>query len=69
LVQVGSNDQIAPPNPARKTASLIQGPSKLLEYPIDHFDFYTESWHGKILNDQIEFLKQLFAPKTNRPKS
>ncbi len=66
LIQVGSNDQIAPPDPARKTASLIQGPSKLLEYPIDHFDFYTESWHGAVLNDQINFLKKTLAPKTSK---
>lgn len=69
LIQVGSNDQIVPPDPARKTASLIQGPSKLLEYPIDHFDFYTESWHSAVLNDQISFLKKTLAPQTNSNES
>ncbi|RSN77059.1 alpha/beta hydrolase [Acinetobacter haemolyticus] len=66
LIQVGSNDQIAPPDPARKTASLIQGPSELLEYPIDHFDFYADTWHETVLNDQIKFLKNIFAPKTSK---
>ncbi|MBJ8482470.1 MULTISPECIES: alpha/beta hydrolase [Acinetobacter] len=62
LIQVGANDQIAPPNPARKTARLIQGPAELLEYPIDHFDFYTESWGETVLIDQINFLKKTLAP-------
>ncbi|WP_171498454.1 MULTISPECIES: alpha/beta hydrolase [unclassified Acinetobacter] len=69
LIQVGSNDQIAPPNPARKTARLIQSPTELLEYPIDHFDFYTESWHGAVLNDQIGFLKKALAPQPQRNES
>ena len=53
-------------DPARKTASLIQGPAELLEYPIDHFDFYTESWHGTVLNDQISFLKKALSAQAKR---
>lgn len=63
LIQVGSNDQIAPPNPARKTASLIQGACKLKEYPIDHFDFYFDSWLQIVLDDQIDFLRSLYSLK------
>jgi hypothetical protein len=65
LDQVGSNDQIAPPTQP-KTASLIQGPAELLEYPIDHFDFYTESWGETVLIDQINFLKKTLASKTSK---
>ncbi len=63
LMQVGSNDQIAPPAAARKTAGLAQGPTKLLEYPIDHFDFYRESWLETLINDQINYLKKILDPK------
>ncbi|WP_151781961.1 alpha/beta hydrolase [Acinetobacter nosocomialis] len=56
LVQVGVNDQIAPPDAARKTANLMKGPTELIEYPIDHFDFYSNPWQEKLLNDQINFL-------------
>ncbi|XZW65916.1 alpha/beta hydrolase [Acinetobacter baumannii] len=61
LVQVGSNDQVTPPEAARKSASLANGEVKLLEYPIDHFDFYNEPWQIKILEDQINFLTQALA--------
>lgn len=63
LMQVGSNDQIAPPAPARKTASLTQGPTELLEYPIDHFDFYRESWLEILMNDQINYLLKILDPR------
>lgn len=57
-----------PPDPARKTASLIQGPTELLEYPIDHFDFYADTWHETVLNDQIKFLKIYLCRKPpNKP--
>ncbi|AZN66950.1 alpha/beta hydrolase [Acinetobacter haemolyticus] len=63
LIQVGSNDQVAPPDAARKTANLTQGVTKLIEYPIDHFDVYSGSWQEKLLNDQINFLEKTLTPK------
>lgn len=64
LVQVGSNDQVAPPEAARKSANLAKGKVELLEYPIDHFDFYSGSWQAKLLDEQINFLtKVLSHPK------
>lgn len=62
LVQVGTNDQIAPPDAARKAANLMKGPTELIEYPIDHFDFYTVPWQEKLLNDQINFLDKHLNP-------
>lgn len=61
LVQVGSNDQVAPPDAARKTASLAKGEVELLEYPIDHFDVYGGSWQETLLKDQISFLNKVFS--------
>ncbi|MFC1397932.1 alpha/beta hydrolase [Acinetobacter lactucae] len=64
LVQVGSKDQVAPPDAARKTASLAKGLTELKEYALDHFDVYGGSWHEILLNDQINFLtKVLSHPK------
>ncbi|GGH26327.1 alpha/beta hydrolase [Acinetobacter courvalinii] len=66
LVQVGSKDQVAPPDAARKTASLANGQTELLEYPIDHFDVYGGPWQEKLLMDQITFLKKVFIPKASK---
>ncbi len=63
LVQVGSNDQVAPPDAARKSANLASGQVELLEYPIDHFDFYSGSWQKKIFEDQLHFLYNVLSPK------
>jgi len=61
LVQVGSNDQVAPPEAARKTASLAKGKVELKEYPIDHFDVYGGSWQEILLKDQINFLSKVLS--------
>jgi len=66
LVQVGANDQIAPPNAARKAANLMKGPTELIEYSIDHFDFYTTVWQEKLLNDQINFLDKHLNPSVKK---
>ncbi|CAG69534.1 alpha/beta hydrolase [Acinetobacter baylyi] len=66
LVQVGSKDQVAPPDAARKTASLANGQTELLEYPIDHFDVYGGSWQEKLLNDQLVFLKKVLSPNKKK---
>ncbi len=66
LVQVGSNDQVAPPDAARKSANLANGQTKLLEYPIDHFDFYIGSWQKKLLEDQLNFLHKVLSSRKTR---
>ncbi|ENX45588.1 hypothetical protein F886_02369 [Acinetobacter sp. NIPH 542] len=61
LVQVGSNDQVAPPEAARKSANLASGKVELAEYPIDHFDFYSGTWQTKLLDEQINFLANVLS--------
>ena len=55
LLQLGSNDRIAPPDAARRAAGKAPQ-AQLDEYPIDHFDFYAEPWLSKLLTTQIVFL-------------
>lgn len=66
LVQLGSNDQVAPPDAARKSAKLASGQTELLEYPIDHFDFYMGSWQKKLLEDQLNFLHMALSSRKSR---
>lgn len=56
LMQVGSHDLVAPPAAARRAARRAGSRARLLEYPIDHFDFYASPWRERILADQIAFL-------------
>jgi len=56
LVQVGTNDTVAPPEAGRRAARKAGYLAQLLEYPIDHFQAFTEPWHRQVLDDQIEFL-------------
>lgn len=56
LLQIGTNDQIAPPGAARRTATKAGPWAQALEYPIDHFDFYDGSWRKQMLADQLDFL-------------
>lgn len=61
LVQIGSNDQVAPPGAARKTANRAGGPTTTLEYPVDHFDVYAGEWQAKVLADEVAFLVTVLA--------
>ncbi|MDE2420102.1 MAG: alpha/beta fold hydrolase [Gammaproteobacteria bacterium] len=63
LVQVGTHDQVAPPNSARQTAKLAGAYAQLIEYPVDHFDVYAGQWQQTLLNDQIIFLTKNLKPK------
>lgn len=62
LVQIGSNDRVAPPAAARKTAQRAAGRTTVLEYPVDHFDAYTGPWQVTALADEVEFLQQVLRP-------
>jgi cephalosporin-C deacetylase-like acetyl esterase len=61
LVQIGSNDQVAAPSAARKTANRAGGPTTTLEYPVDHFDVYAGEWQAKVLADEVVFLVRVLA--------
>jgi uncharacterized protein len=63
LVQVGTNDRVAPPNAARRAAKKAGYWTHLCEYPIDHFDFYQEPWQQQVLADQLEFLTRVLDPR------
>lgn len=56
LVQVGSNDQVAPPDATRRAAQKAGRWAQLREYPVDHFDVYGGPWQRALLADQIGFL-------------
>jgi pimeloyl-ACP methyl ester carboxylesterase len=56
LLQIGTNDKVAPPSVARRVAARMGHRATLMEYPIDHFDVYDDPWRGKVCADQVEFL-------------
>jgi pimeloyl-ACP methyl ester carboxylesterase len=62
LVQVGTNDTVAPPEAGRRAARKAGYLAHLCEYPIDHFQAFTEPWHPRVLADQVEFLGRVLGP-------
>ncbi|MGV0737432.1 alpha/beta hydrolase [Mycobacterium syngnathidarum] len=62
LVQVGTNDTVAPPDAARRTANKAGYLAYLCEYPIDHVEAFDAPWQDKVLADQLEFLTRVLAP-------
>lgn len=61
LVQIGTNDQVAPPAAARRTADRAGGPTTLQQYPVDHFDVYAGEWQAAVLADEVAFLARTLA--------
>ncbi|HYB34476.1 MAG TPA: alpha/beta fold hydrolase [Mycobacterium sp.] len=62
LVQVGTNDRVAPPAAARQTAKEIGALAQLREYPVDHFDVYDGPCQQRMLRDQLSFLSRTLDP-------
>lgn len=62
LVQVGTNDLIAPPDAARRAAKKAGYLAHLVEYPAEHFDFYDGPCHEAALADQLTFLTRVLDP-------
>lgn len=61
LVQIADEDRTAPPAPATAAATRMR--ATVHHYPCDHFDVYPGApWHDRVVNDQIAFLKRIFAP-------
>ncbi|MGW8363071.1 alpha/beta hydrolase [Streptomyces wedmorensis] len=60
LVQIGTDDRIAPPGAARRFARLAGPPAELREYPVDHLDVYAGPWQRRVLADQLGFLRNAF---------
>jgi pimeloyl-ACP methyl ester carboxylesterase len=61
LVQIGANDQVAPAPIARKMTRKAGDHATVLEYPIDHFDVYSDPWRTRLCTDQIEFLNRVLG--------
>ncbi|WP_433565158.1 hypothetical protein ACQP1O_07675 [Nocardia sp. CA-151230] len=56
LVQVGTNDSVAPPSAALRVAAKVGPRARVREYPVDHFDIYQGPWQRRAVTDQLEFL-------------
>ncbi|MFG3224712.1 alpha/beta hydrolase [Kitasatospora sp. NPDC048194] len=61
LLQIGTEDRIAPPHAARRTARRAGPRAELLEYPVDHLDVYAGPAQRDVLTDQIDFLTRALA--------
>jgi uncharacterized protein len=62
LMQVGTNDRVALPDAARRTANKAGQWAQLREYPVDHFDVYQGPWQQRALDDQLDFLTRVLDP-------
>ncbi|WP_435593371.1 alpha/beta hydrolase [Nocardia sp. bgisy118] len=62
LMQVGTNDRVAPPDAARRTAAKAGQLAQLREYPVDHFDVYQGPFQQRVLADQLDFLTRVLDP-------
>ncbi|WP_432178730.1 alpha/beta hydrolase [Streptomyces sp. NBC_00063] len=68
LVQVGTNDRIAPPGAARRTAEKAGRRAQLVEYPLNHLDVYEGPWQQRALADQLGFLAHALDPSRSSPQ-
>ncbi|WP_179332302.1 hypothetical protein [Streptomyces sp. Tue6028] len=67
LVQVGTNDRVAPAGAARRTARKAGPWAQLREYPVDHLGVYAWPWQQRVLADQANFLLSvLTCPRSPR---
>ncbi|OHV00006.1 alpha/beta hydrolase [Mycobacterium talmoniae] len=62
LMQLGTNDRVAPPNAARRAARKAGYWAQLREYPIDHLDTFENPWQRRALADQLDFLTRVLDP-------
>ena len=62
LFQIGTDDRVAPPAAALRTARRAGPAAQVHRYPVGHFDVYAGRWHQRVLADQIEFLSSALAP-------
>ena len=58
LVQAGTNDRVAPPAAARRSAQKAGALALLREYPVDHFDVYDGPLQQPLIDDQLAFLRR-----------
>jgi pimeloyl-ACP methyl ester carboxylesterase len=65
LIQVGTEDKIAPPDGARRAAAKAGPRAELREYPVDHLDVYDGPGRDKMLSDQIDFARRAVERKSS----
>ncbi|MBU9765384.1 alpha/beta hydrolase [Mycobacterium sp. TNTM28] len=58
LVSLGADDAETTPDRARALAQAAPG-GEVLEYPVSHFDFYTEDVRRRVVADQLAFLQRV----------
>ncbi|MGW4534569.1 alpha/beta hydrolase [Nocardia sp. NPDC004340] len=61
LIQIGTNDSVAPPAAARRVAAKVGRRARVREYPVDHFDVYDGPWQRRAAADQVAFLADVLA--------
>jgi uncharacterized protein len=61
LVQIADRDSVAPPAAARAAAWRAKGRVEVREYPCAHFDIYVGDWRGRLIADQVHFLRRHLA--------
>ena len=65
LIQVGTEDTIAPPDGARRAAAKAGPRAELREYPVDHLDVYDGPGRDELLTDQIDFARRAVERKSS----
>jgi uncharacterized protein len=65
LIQVGTEDKIAPPDGARRAAAKAGPRAELREYPVDHLDVYDGPGRDELLSDQIDFARRAVERKSS----
>jgi hypothetical protein len=58
LIQVGTEDTIAPPNGARRAAAKAGPRAELRDYPVDHLDVHDGPGRDELLSDQMDFARR-----------
>lgn len=63
LMQVGTDDDVAPPAAARRAAKKAGYLAQLCEYPIGHVEaFDGGAWQQRVRDDQLVFLARVLDP-------
>lgn len=59
LLQVCQRDGIVDPGSHKKTAGILGGRARVIEYPAGHFDLYQDPWFATAVEDQLAFIRQV----------
>lgn len=59
LLQVCLRDGIVDPASHKKTADILGGRARVIEYAAGHFDLYRDPWFAVAAEDQVAFVRQV----------